>query len=68
MNESQKATLPITAKRMEGKRAKARRERVQEGKARRQNAHIILYNTKHTHTHTCFQSIALSVSLRLSRS
>jgi hypothetical protein len=37
---------------MEGKRATARRERGQQGKAHRQNEKIILYNTEHTHTHT----------------
>jgi hypothetical protein len=43
---------PVTAKGMEGKRATARRERGQQGKAHRQNEKIILYNTEHTHTHT----------------
>jgi hypothetical protein len=47
---------PITAKGMEGKRATARRERGQQGKAHRQNEKIVLYNTEHTHTHTHFFS------------
>ena len=50
--EENEHPIPITPKGMEGKRATARRERWEQGKAHRQDEKIILYNTEHTHTHT----------------
>ncbi len=55
--------LPITAKGMEGKRATARRERGQEGKAHRQMKRLfcIILNI-HIRTHKCFQNNVFSGS------
>ena len=52
---------PITAKGKEGKRAKTSMERGRRAKLTGK-MQILLYNTKHTHTHTCFQNIVSSVS------
>jgi hypothetical protein len=55
--------LPITAKGMEGKRATARRERGQEGKAHRQmkRLYCVILNI-HIRTHKCFQNNVFSGS------